>query len=482
MTITGIGAFAMLVGVLALWRSAGFELAAFAISLLFGAAAGIILDNFGGVNLLLGHIFLGFLCLRAIMEPSQFSRGLRALAPGRAGYWFALLVAYGALTAIFLPRLFAGATAVYAVARGGDPTLGPVVLPLAPVSGNLSQTFYIVSDLACFFVCSAAVRESKGLLTLAIATVAAAALNLGFAVLDYATFAAGQSDALAFMRNATYRMLDDVQVLGYKRIVGSFSEASAFAGATLGYFAFTARLALAQRWLKVTAPLAVLSVVALLASTSTTGYVGLAVCVAALYLVAIRNAILRRGSRAGAAFLLAGPPLVAALVLAMILEGSLWAQATQLVDQIIFAKASSDSGRERGAWNAVALQSFLDTHLLGAGVGSLRAASFPIAVLASVGVPGALLFVPFLYHVLAKPIRSAGADSLRADVRMAARFSSFALLLVATLAGAFIDLGLPFFVFAAMATAEPHLETVSRAFGDARLRVWRSRYSGASAS
>ena len=405
------------------------------------------MDNLGGVNLLLGHILLGFLCLRTLLEPARFADGLRTLAPGRPGYWLMLLTLYGALSAIFMPRLFAGLTNVYAVARGGDSTMGPIVLPLAPVSGNLSQTFYIISDLACFFVCSAAVRERRALFTVAAATVAAAALNLAFGVLDYVTFAAGQGEALSFMRNATYRMLDDVEVLGYKRIVGSFAEASAFAGATLGYFAFTARLALAQRWTKITAPLAILSALAIVASTSSTGYVGLAVCVVALYLLTVRAAIVGQSSRVGLTVLLAAPPLLAALVLAAILEGSLWAQATQLFDQIIVAKAASDSGRERGAWNAVALQSFLDTSFLGAGVGSLRAASFPVAVLASVGLPGALLFLPFLYHVLAKPIRSADTDSLRADIRMAARFSAFALVFASTLAGSFIDLGLPFFVF-----------------------------------
>jgi hypothetical protein len=181
-------------------------------------------------------------------------------------------------------------------------------------------------------------------------------------------------------------------------------------------------------------------------------------------------------------FLVAGPLLIAALVIAMILEGSLWSQATQLADQVIFTKAASDSGRERGAWNALAMQSLLDTHFLGAGVGSLRASSFPIAVLASVGVPGALLFVPFLYHVLGKPIVAAEPDGLRTDVRNAARVSAFALLVVTTLAGAFVDLGLPFFVFASLATAEARSAAAFHGLAAIRPRIRLRRHSGAYSS
>lgn len=453
MTVTLIGVIAFLIGLYGLCRSDTMRLAAFAVSLLFGAAAGIILDNFGGVNLLLGHIMLGFLVIATLGSPRSLRNGFAALAPGRAGYWLALICAYGALSAIFMPRLFAGATMVYAVSRGGDASLGPVVLPLGPVSGNLSQTFYLLSDLVCFFVCSAATSTRDGFRALAIAMLACAALNVGFGVLDYATFAAGQADALAFMRNATYRMLDDAEILGYKRIVGSFSEASAFATVTLTFFAFSARLAVLGRYVAFTAPLAVASSLAIVAATSTTGYVGYAVCLIALFLITAWDATRRSCSLAGLTFLLTGPLLIGAIVLALMLQGSIWDEAVRVANETIVAKASSSSGQERGAWNALALQSFSDTYYLGAGVGSVRSASFLVAILASVGAPGALLFAPFLYHVLGKPIAAAEPDPLRRDIRMAARFACFALLVAATLAGVFIDLGLQFFVFASLCTA-----------------------------
>ena len=454
MTVSAIGVFALIFGVYGLYKGQAVGLAAFAASLLFGAAAGVIFDNLGGVNLMLAHIMLGFLALGVVLNRRSLAAGLDALAPGRPGFWLMLVVGYGAISAIFLPRLFLGATMVYAVSRGGDPTLGPVALPLAPVSGNVSQMFYILSDLVCFFACSAATSTRSGFTTLCVATLAAGALNIAFAMLDYATFAAGAGDALAFMRNATYRMLDDNEVLGYKRIVGSFSEASSFATATLGFFGFTARLALAGRYLKFTAPIALGSVAALLASTSTTGYVGLAVAVLALYLGAARSAFRGTRSVAGVAFLCAGPPLFAAVVAAAMLDSGLWAEVMKMVNETVLAKASSDSGEERGAWNTVALSAFRDTYFLGAGVGSVRAASFPVAVLASIGAPGALLFLPFFHHVFFKPLAKAEPDAYRNDVRAAARFACFVQLVAATLAGVFIDLGLQFFVFASLAATE----------------------------
>jgi hypothetical protein len=140
------------------------------------------------------------------------------------------------------------------------------------------------------------------------------------------------------------------------------------------------------------------------------------------------------------------------------LDSSLWSEVTRLVDQTVLTKAMSNSGQERGAWNALALQGFVDTDFLGAGVGSVRSASFLVAILASIGIPGALLFAPFLYHVLIKPIAKSESDPVRRDVRAAARFACFAQLLAATLAGVFIDLGLQFYLFASLCTAEELVE------------------------
>jgi len=51
-------------------------------------------------------------------------------------------------------------------------------------------------------------------------------VNLTFAGLDLATYFTGTTEVLSFIRNANYAMLVEDQAAGFKRIVGSFPEAS----------------------------------------------------------------------------------------------------------------------------------------------------------------------------------------------------------------------------------------------------------------
>jgi hypothetical protein len=148
-----IGFVTLLVGLIGLVKGPPFDIWAFLISLLFGAAAGVIFESLGSVNILPGHIMLGFLALGLVLRRGGLAQGLRTLAPGSAGFWFLWMVAYGVVSAYFMPRLFAGATDVFTVARG-DSGPGLFRAPLGPVSGNVTQTIYLIGDLVCFLACT----------------------------------------------------------------------------------------------------------------------------------------------------------------------------------------------------------------------------------------------------------------------------------------------------------------------------------------
>jgi protein arginine kinase len=96
------------------------------------------------------------------------------------------------------------------------------------------------------------------------AAIACATLNLIFGALDLLTYFTNTTELFSFIRNANYALLSDTEVAGFKRIVGSFTEASSFGSATLGYFAFTGRLWLLGIRPQLTAPLAFLSLMAML--------------------------------------------------------------------------------------------------------------------------------------------------------------------------------------------------------------------------
>jgi hypothetical protein len=148
------------------------------------------------------------------------------------------------------------------------------------------------------------------------------------------------------------------------------------------------------------------------------------------------------------------PLVVGAGVTALRLDPPLWRTVNDVVDASIFDKMSSSSGTERAKWNEQALVNFTDTHGFGAGTGSVRASSFPIAVLANIGVFGALTYGVFLLQVLLGG-GNRWPHPVPASCQNAARWACLAQLIGAAVAGSFIDLGLPFFVFAGLACAGP---------------------------
>jgi hypothetical protein len=250
-------------------------------------------------------------------------------------------------------------------------------------------------------------------------------------------------------------MLNDGEISGFKRIVGSFTEASAFAYAMLGLFGFTAKLWLCGIYPRLTAAVAGLSVCALIFATSSTGYVGLSLFVFAQYLSAVLQILSRNASKTIMIFAGLGPLLLAILGLAAYLDETTWSIFYDLLNKTIFEKLSTDSGVERTAWNKQALTNFFDTFGLGAGIGSVRASSFPIAVLSNIGIFGAVTYGLFIAIVLFRPVQR-GSSHFTVSVQRAARAACFAQLIGSFIAGSFIDVGLPFFAFAGFAAGLSH--------------------------
>jgi hypothetical protein len=112
---------------------------------------------------------------------------------------------------------------------------------------------------------------------------------------------------------------------------------------------------------------------------------------------------------------------------------------------------STDSGIERSSWNAQAMQNFIDTFGFGAGNGSVRASSIFFGVLASLGTIGALFFSLFFVKVFFGG--NSKLDPIDEVLRQSARYACLAWFISAATSAAVIDLGLPFFAFAAFTSA-----------------------------
>lgn len=452
MQIEPIGLVALALGLLGWCLGVRFSIWVFVLANLFGAAGAIILTSFGSANIQPADLLLVFLAGAAIVTRGMPREAGRALVFPRAGFWLALTAGYVVFSAMFLPRIFAGATDVYAISRG-EVTSRILAIPLGPTSGNVTQTLYFLGDVICFLIFYAAASRPPLFRTIVKAALACAAANLAFALLDLATFWTHTEALLGFIRNASYRMLDEATALGFKRIVGSFAEASSFAYTTLGLFAFCLRLWLAGIHARVTGPLALLSLAAIAFATSSTGYAGAAVIVIALFALSLARTLTGRVTRPTMTFVAIGPLALITLVVGIRLDQPAWSTVQTLVDETVVNKLSSASGAERARWNDQALVNFEQTAGMGAGIGAVRASSFPIAVLGNIGVIGALAYGGFLLAVLVPRRARMAANPYPAACQSAARWACLAQLAGACASATLIDLSLPFFVFAGLACA-----------------------------
>ncbi|RYC29465.1 hypothetical protein D3273_23795 [Lichenibacterium minor] len=445
MSVQPIGLVTLVVGLACLLLGARFGLFALAAASLLGAAAALFFGSGGQVQP--AHLLLAFVVPSVLCRRRALAAALGELAFPRPGFFLAFATAFGMAGAILLPRIFAGATAINAI---GTSEVGTAIMltPLAPVGGNLTQTIYLVADLACFITAVGGGALRGGGVTLAKAMVAYAALNVLFALLDIGTYYTGTAALLDPVRNAQYTLHLDEVTSGMKRIAGSFTETASFSTATLGALGFTGTLWLHGRWPAATGPLAAASLVLIVLSTSSTGLVGGPLLVVLLYWTALRRIGRGRGSRVAALFAV-GVPLIGVLVVATVaLSPSASSTVVDYLDVLLFDKAMSQSGLERASWNAAALQNFFDTDGFGAGLGSVRASSFLVAVPANLGLPGAILFAAFFWQALA---RAGGDTDPETDLRVAARNGCLGLLLAASISGALVDLGLQFYLFAGLA-------------------------------
>jgi hypothetical protein len=449
MIVEPLGFLTVIVGLLVGFFGPTFAIYALLLSTLLGAAAAAVLTAMGGANVQPSHVLLGFVAASFPFYRGYLALSLQSLKFPRPGFWLLATVLYGLVATIFMPRMFSGLTNVFAIARTGN--MGMIaLLPLAPVSGNLTQMLYFTAGLVCFVVFLVYASDSRNIRIFANAVIACAVVNLAFGALDLVTYWTNANDVLSFIRNANYTMLYEIELGGFKRVVGSFTEAAAYASTTLWLFAFASRL-----WLFGIAPvttgvISALSLVALAAAFSTTGYAGLACYATIEYGLIFARVLSGRSSKAMVAVLFLAPIILASIIIAMAIHEPTWATVRELFQITFVDKLSSESGVERASWNRQALLNVIETMGLGVGVGSTRTSSWLLAVPVNLGVFGSITYLAFIGAVL---LSRQNADGFIGGVQSAARAACLAQLITAIIGGAFIDLGLPFFICAAVTVA-----------------------------
>jgi hypothetical protein len=444
MTIELIGAITLVVGLIGLFAHPHFIVFAFFASTLLGAAAALILTSLGGTTIQPAHLLLGFLTVKLLGDRDIRMRALEAASPGSPGFWLLVTVGYSTVTAFLMPRLFQGQTFAYAVRAQGENYLAPLV----PTTSNLTQSIYFIGNCVCFLVLAGFGASESGRKCLGRAALMGVILNLIFGLLDLVTYATGTVELMSFIRNSTYSILSDNEAAGFKRIIGSFVEASSFGYWTLGYFAFATTLWLHGIGGRLTLVLSILSFLALLFSTSTTAYVGLGGYLVVQFGMIAGSFLFGKIRREMAIFMICAPFLLLVVGLAIALNDVSSAYFSELLNTFVLNKMSTSSGIERSRWNSQAIQNFIDTFGFGAGNGSVRASSFPIAVIGSLGIFGGAGYAMFLLTIWVR--KKQVEPAAVAATQIAARSACLAWLIAATSSAGFIDLGLPFFAFAAL--------------------------------
>ncbi|MBN3766807.1 hypothetical protein G3O01_38785 [Burkholderia sp. Ac-20365] len=435
----------IIIGLLVLYgsfRGAVYAMAAFA---LFAMTLAL---SLGSIGIMPAQLFLVFFALRAFNLVGAKGIG-DALSMEKTGFWLLCTCVWGVTGAIVLPRLLEGSTFVFPVDR--SLTGNAVLQPLGPVSGNLSQAIYLIGDLVVYACMYAFLKYRGAYRALANGIFLLTILDVSAGVIDFVTHAVGL-DVISVIKTAQYADLSGEELGGLVRITGTFAETSSFSSFTLPLFAFCLNLWMLGYRSKLSGALAIATGTLLLMSTSGTAYVGLAgyMCVQVFSRPGrVTPDAVERQQRMWIIAACAG--VLGTLYVILFMPGVAKALA-DFVDATVMNKAGSDSGVERMSWNTQGVINFIETYGVGVGLGSIRASSFPVVVLANLGAVGVFCYGMFLGKALLSPV-SAHYPLTERAVCHAARHAMLATLIVASLAAGVFELGSTFYLFAAAASA-----------------------------
>jgi hypothetical protein len=435
----------------------GTVIVALFVSLAFGCTAVVSIPALGDSSPLISAVLELLLVACTVLRRKFYEDLATVLREHISAVTACLLAYYAIVSAIVLPRLFAGDVTAFVLIDGMI-----AEVPLAPSKGNINQTAYLLAGIATFLSLRISMYNRDSISVIRRGILAFVTVNVILGLLDFCGKMSGTGDWLQPVRTASYDMLIDTEMTGFWRIVGGCSEASAFSALCLASISFTYTY-----WRSTGSVLALVLTVALLLliifSTSSTAYVG--ICF--LTLIAIIPVVIKiLTGRIGFQDLFLFGSVLTVIVIALglyLYNEHLYDPFRDLIQTTIFEKADSESGQERAYWNEVGLKNFIDTYGVGIGMGSSRTSSLVVSVLSQLGILGTLLFVGLFLTILngAGNIRVSGQREVYALISSMRAFAigSFT---AGSIAGSGADPGLQFFLsLAVILGCKHHLRRIS---------------------
>jgi hypothetical protein len=361
----------------------------------FGAAAPLVIGGYGlPPGVVPAALFLSYVAL-------QFFLGARFPAADRA--WrtlepFMLMAAYALVTALLVPRLFAGSFTVWPQ-KLAPPFDVPVLLQ--PSMSNVTQSFYLLLDTAVLVGVALHLGRSRADPLRLLYTY----LGCGFVVVAICGWQLAQKLTgiwfpEAFLYSNPGWAIFPGQTMGIvPRINGPFSEPAALAYYLSGPIFCCTWLALRGHRNRVALALLPFAVLALLLSTSTTGFAVLSVGGVVLLVYGLTRAPRLVARRIFAVAL----PLAALAVAGAVAMSTLSARVEEsiaVVTQQSLVKAHGDSFINRTGLDMDSLGVLFPSFGLGAGWGSQRASSLMPGLLANLGIYGCALLLWFIVRLV----------------------------------------------------------------------------------
>jgi hypothetical protein len=359
----------------------------------FEAAAALVIGNSGlQPGLVPASMFMGYVALQLLLGARY--RGLSAVS--RVVFPFVVVTLYAMLSSYLLPRLFRDQAWIWPQ----KPIAPWVMAVLSPETNDFHQDFYLLIN--CLFLVLTAIYLTKsrrplsmfvGAYFLSGYVVAAVSAwqfaNRGFGIPFPETL---------FYSNPDWAILDAQEIGAVPRINGPLAEPAALAAYMASIVCATGWLLLRGRRDKNLWILFFSGLLTMMLSTSTTGFGVLTIVGVGVPLYAL----VTRSRRMMAAVTRVGLALVIFGGLALPMVGTFVPRVYENISEVIDAtlnKPDSTSYDERVNVDIASLQTMMDTYGFGAGWGSNRSSSLMPGVLGTVGIPGLLMILWFIYRV-----------------------------------------------------------------------------------
>jgi hypothetical protein len=348
----------------------------------FAAAAVLVVGGFGvAPGLLPAALFVGFVTLKLVFGTRYPAERLvlKVYLP------FILVAGWALISSILMPRFFASEILVWPQKAASFIVLSP----LQPNSGNYTQDAYFMAAAALTVMAGIYLtRQDFNLGRLLDVYFASGLMVVFISLWQFVSNTIGiWFPTNFFLSNPGWALLTEESVGSFIRITGPFSEPSALASYLCGTVGGAGWVILnGHGGLLAKITLAAAGFVVLL-STSTTGYVALALMAGMLvvYTVALGSAGLRK--RVVIGFAAIAVFTVACVITVPVIAPGV-AKTVATITDSTFNKQSSSSYNDRTGTDKDSVHEAWQSYGLGVGWGSNRSSSLIPGLLAGVGVVG----------------------------------------------------------------------------------------------